>query len=281
MTQLKQFPLRQPRRPALGLWLVLALLVAPLRATPAAANVVITDCTTSLDLAVALNGPNALITFSCGPAPVTITITQDGGFNVVDGSAFTIDGGNRVTLSGGNNNRVFNVAATAALTLTNIILNHGYAASGGPSPVDEGGALLNNGGTLALINTIVRDSQSTHAGGALENQSGTTTLVNSLIENNQSKFGGGIDSLGTLTLIHSTVRGNTALDAGGGLDISGTVVIDNSQIVGNKANGALANGGGIDSQGTLEITNSTLSGNSSGQNGGGLRKTKIVRDSSQ
>ncbi len=47
-----------------------------------------------------MNSGSGLITFSCGAAPVVITVTQAGGFNVISGRSYTIDGGNLVTLSG-------------------------------------------------------------------------------------------------------------------------------------------------------------------------------------
>ena len=268
MPSLKQLTLLWPKLLNTGLCLALALMAAPLRAAPAAADVVITDCASSQGLSDALNGPSGRISFSCGLTPVSIFLIQAGGFNVLSGSAFTIDGGNLVTLSGGDANRLFWVQSGAALTLTNITLSHGNAASGTGLDL-QGGAILNDGGALALNNAIVRDSQSTSSAGAIENASGTTVLIDSLIENNQSDTGGGIDSLGTLMLSNTIVRSNHALtDTGGGLNISGTAVINNSLIVGNTAE--IDRGGGIFNNGTatLTLTNSSLRDNSAIAGGG-------------
>jgi hypothetical protein len=291
---------------ALCTWVLVARWLTPpsARARPAqAAGVVVTTCTPQ-GLADAMNTLNGTsggsISFNCNNvnAPTTIPITQAGGFNVTANSSYTIDGGNVITLTGIDTYRILNVQAGGALTLTHILLTHGYAAFGGSFPT-QGGALLNNGGRLVLDHTTVRDSQSSFAGGAIETAAGTTILIDSLIENNQSPYGGGIDSIGTLALIRTTVRNNHALtNTGGGLDVGGTVVIRDSQIVSNTAdanNGGgmyLANlgtatvdhsliasnivtptvtgaGGGIYSQGTLTLTHVTLSDNHTGGGDGG------------
>lgn len=225
---------------------------------------VVTDCT-GTGLANAMNSGSGLITFDCGPAPVVLTVTQAGGYNVIPGRSYTIDGGNLVTLTGAGANRLFDIqASNAALTLTNIILTNGNASAGGNQPT-QGGAILNEGGQLTLNNVTIRSCQSFFAGGAIRGINGTTTVMNSLIENNQSQYGGGIDSGGTLTLDNTTVQNNHAtLHDGGGLDVGGTVVISNSRIVGNTANGDSNGGGGginITATGNVTISGSQLNNN--------------------
>jgi hypothetical protein len=80
--------------------------------------------------------------------------------------------------------------------------------------------------------------------------------------------GGGIYSLGTLTIDHSTIRGNGAGIGGGIFNDAGTVTIDDSTISGNvgKNTGAIANYGG----GTVTINNSTISRNSGTARNGGI-----------
>jgi hypothetical protein len=224
----------------------------------------VTNCT-GQGLADAMNSGSGLIEFSCGPAPVVITVTQAGGFYHPNFD-YTIDGGNLVTLSGGHANRLFTVKAGRALTLTNITLTDGYASTsaGGDFPT-QGGAVLNEGIRLVLDHVTIRNSQSSYAGGAIRNVDGTTIIMNSLIENNQSDYGGGIDSVGTLTLINSTVQNNHAMiHNGGGLDVAGTVVISNSQIIGNSADGDSNGGGGglnITALGRVSISGSQLNAN--------------------
>ena len=240
---------------------ILFLSVAP--AAVQAAGVV-TNCT-GTGLANAMNSGSGLITFSCGPAPVVITVTQAGGFNVIAGRSYTIDGGDTVTLTGAGANRLFDIqAANAALTLSHIILVDGSASAGGNLPT-QGGAILNEGGQLALDHVTIRSCQSYFAGGAIRDVSGTTIVQNSLIENNQSQYGGAIDSGGTLTLINTMVLNNHAtVHEGGGLDVGGTVVISSSQINGNTANGSGNGGGGglnITATGNVSISGSQLNAN--------------------
>jgi hypothetical protein len=68
---------------------------------------------------------------------------------------------------------------------------------------------------------------------------------------------GGILNLGTLTLDHSTVSGNTALAGTGGIRNWGTLNITGSTVAGNSG----IVGGVHQVSGTLNITDSTLSGN--------------------
>ena len=246
---------------SLGLGLLFILLTT---ATVQAAGVV-TNCT-GQGLAGAMNSGSGLITFACGAAPVAITVTQAGGFNVIPGRLYTIDGGNAVTLTGAGANRLFDIqAANAALTLTNIILTDGNASALGHFPT-QGGAILNEGGRLALDHVTIGHSKSYYSGGAIEDVNGTTVLMNSLIENNESQYGGGIDSSGALTLINTIVRDNHAtVHDGGGLDVGGTVVISDSQIVSNTAKGSgnMGGGGGINivASADVSISGSRLNAN--------------------
>ncbi len=92
--------------------------------------------------------------------------------------------------------------------------------------------------------------------------------------------GGGIFNTGTLTLINSTVSGNTASNIGGGIInglSSGTLTIANSTVSDNTAGGF---GGGISTSGMTALTNSTVSGNTASNSGGGIyisnRTTTLV-----
>ena len=103
-------------------------------------------------------------------------------------------------------------------------------------------------------------------------QPGTTaTLTGLTLTGGQSLTGGGISSLGTLTLIDSTVSGNTASASGGGINSIGTVSLTGSTVSDNSAG---VNGGGIFSDAffydMLTLTDSTISGNSAAVNGGGI-----------
>jgi hypothetical protein len=111
-------------------------------------------------------------------------------------------------------------------------------------------------------------------GGGVQNLSGDLTITRcTVIENETSSSGGGIYNGGTLTMIESTIAGNTAEIVGGGLEnSSGTASLFGCSVTGNSAQG----GGGIDNfqSGTILIDNTTVTGNSAtspANLGGGIR----------
>ena len=250
--------------PAALLWFSLA------HVQSAYADTVVNNCTTA-GLQTALSGANGMITFNCGVAPVVITVTDNGGLDVLAGKKFTIDGGDKITLDAAHSNRLFDVRVGGALTLTNIILTGGYQDGAHGNLPDLGGAILAEGLSLTLDHVTIRNSMAVGSGGGLEIISGTILVKDSLIEGNQSSSGGGIDNasqlslVSALTLVNTIVRSNHALtDFGGGLNLNRTVVIDGSQIDNNVAQ----YGGGINDSGTLTLTNSTVSSNSAYSGGG-------------
>jgi hypothetical protein len=108
-------------------------------------------------------------------------------------------------------------------------------------------------------------------GGILNN--GTLTLVNSTIAGNSTfdNNGGGISNNGTLTLVNSTIANNFAglsnmfnqgeCFGGGGIWNSGQLTITSSNITQNNTYDCDFNGSGILNQGSLTITNSIVADN--------------------
>ena len=154
------------------------------------------------------------------------------------------------------------------------ILNDGSA---GPPPPIEGRNAERVGDEhplgipfLTITDSIVRDN----FGHGVSNISATLTILNSTLIGNSvaGEDGGGISSGGfkapaSVTVISSTISGNSA-DSGGGIASSyWSVTVVDSTISGNSA----GSGGGISNYtGTLEITNSTISSNSASFDGGGI-----------
>jgi len=149
------------------------------------------------------------------------------------------------------------------------LFNNGV--SGGPSDHILGRA------PFTIADSIINDN----SGPGIDNNSGFVTIVDSTISGNSvGKTGGPLDAgggvhsyqlggklPGNLIVINSTISGNSAFSAGGGIacDYSGLTVI-NSTISGNSTGDY---GGGI-ANGSLGlmIVNSTVSGNSAATCGG-------------
>jgi hypothetical protein len=126
-----------------------------------------------------------------------------------------------------------------------------------------------SGAFLTIDNSII----SGNSGSGVWN-TGSVTILNSTLTGNsvQGDFGGGIRSgsfkaVGSVvTVINSTISGNSAQDGGGISNDYGLLSIVNSTISGNSAENG---GGGIGNYaGTVQIANSTISGNSAGSGGG-------------
>jgi predicted outer membrane repeat protein len=101
---------------------------------------------------------------------------------------------------------------------------------------------------------------------------GTLTLINSTVSGNSTagyaRDGGGIFSAGTLTLTNSTVSDNFSGLYGGGIYSAGTLTLTNSTVSGNLAH---YHAGGIAIRGgTATLTNSTVSDNAASTYGGGI-----------
>jgi hypothetical protein len=154
-------------------------------------------------------------------------------------------------------------AGTATLTRSTVAGNS--STSGG-----NGGG-ISNVGTLTLNGSTVSGNSTTGGGGGIENFIGQVTLNgSSVIGNTASGNGGGIsDTFGRVTVTGSIVANNTtAGGSGGGIsNDQGTVGVTGSIISGNSA----INGGGIANRGTLTINSSTILNNRATSNGGGVR----------
>jgi hypothetical protein len=193
--------------------------------------------------------------------------------------------------------RLGHVAATGNLTFDRLTLRGGFAGGSGIAGGSAGGILLNQGGTLTLTNSTLTTGgagqpRATY-GGCIFNQSGTVTLaqttltgcsategggiengtsgpsrlggrvvlVKSTVERSDAPFGAGgiFTSGGTVTLLHSTLRGNGSEDSGGLNNEGGTVQITDSTIVGNFGDPVV--GSGISNGGFMTILNSTIARN--------------------
>jgi CSLREA domain-containing protein len=98
-------------------------------------------------------------------------------------------------------------------------------------------------------------------GDGIFNDGGVVTLTNCVVSQNT---GGGILNVGTMTLIGTTVSGNSSGGDGVGLYNRGMLTLDRSVVTGNVSTYAGGLGGGIFNEDTLTLTNSTVSDNTGG-----------------
>jgi predicted outer membrane repeat protein len=112
----------------------------------------------------------------------------------------------------------------------------------------HGGAIHNNGGTLALIDCLLAGNAAGSWGGALDNFSARATLVNCLLVGNTATGEGGAihSDLSTLTVTNSTLASNTAGNRGGGVfNYAGVLSMLTNDIVWGNRDGS---GGGEPAQ---------------------------------
>jgi hypothetical protein len=228
--------------------------------------------------------------------------TKFGIFQVFVGGNLTLQD---LTISGGDTSQDQNSSGGAVEVLGGSVLLEHVTLTG--NQAIQGGAIANNvpNSEAKLVNSVVTNNSSLEDGGGIYN-SGTLIIQDSEISKNTSRhtvFGGGgiYNSNGSqLTLDHSSLVGNLALQGGGiyndggSINIinqsvisgnvateqkafiphgggginnisSGTVTIDQSFVIGNQAAGTT--GGGIYNQASLKVTGSVLAGNVSGSGG--------------
>jgi hypothetical protein len=249
--------------------------------------------------AVALGG---IITFNCGPNPVTITMTATA--KIVHGHRIVIDGGGKVTLSGGSKIRILYMNTCHGcweqtgpqLIVQNMRFVDGYSGAHQTSASSDygGGAIFDQGGQLKVVNSAFTGNRCYQygpdlGGGAIRaygmDMSTPVYLTNDTFRGNQCSNGGAVSGLyANFVVINSLLTGNKAIGWGQNPALPGTpgggsggaiytdgdtynLVIDGSLIRGNTAR---EGGGGIfcvvnNDHGALTIEHSALHHNPSGQ----------------
>lgn len=228
-----------------------------------------------------------IITFDCGPDPITITLTQTAKIFNDKGPKIVIDGGGKVTLSGGGAVRILyqntcdqaQVYTTShcdnqdspQLTVQNLTFIDGNAKGLMP---DGGGAIFASGGRLKIVNSRffnnVCDDVGPDVGGggvrALEQSNGLPVYVVHSTFGGKDGFGnvcsngGGLSSIGvSYTVLNTLMSFNKA--------------------IGNGANPAAANtpgggsGGAIYNDGntyTLTLCGAQIDDNHANEGGGAI-----------
>lgn len=232
-------------------------------------------------------------------ADATVTNTLDSGPGSLRQALIDADDGGTITFAplpagGRSANTVFTITLTSGqLTIDKSITIDGLGANvlvvqrdaAAPAfrifQVNPGHTVTIQG--LTISNGLAQGGGSASAGGGIYNDHSILTVNSCLLNGNNSVpsnsyGGGGINSDGssgsaTLTVINSTLSGNSAGNGfGGGISNNGTfggsatLIVVNSTLSGNSA--SQLGGGGIDTDASaggsapVTVTNSTLSGNS-------------------
>ncbi len=229
-----------------------------------------------------------VITFDCGPDPVTITLTETAKVFNDTGPEIVIDGGNKVTLSGGGNTRILymntcdqDLVWTTShcdnqdhprLTVQNLTFVDGNS-TGQLEEGGGGGAILVRGGRFKVINSKFYDnvceSVGPDIGGAairtfsqFENR--PVYVVDSVFgeegRGNVCSNGGGLSSIGvSYTVINSTFSHNSAIGNGANPMQPGTP--------GGGSGGAIYNDG---NDFTLTLCGTTITNNTANEGGSAI-----------
>jgi hypothetical protein len=253
-------------------------------AIPAHANIIVVTNTNdsgpgSLRQAIILANDGDRIDFDPALNGQTVTLTSDE-LLITRNIAISGPGANLLTVAraqGVSNFRIFHITPSHTVTIQGLTITNGSPGAG------FGGCILNDGGTLSVINCTLSGNHSPLSGGGIDNFAGestaTLTVENSTLTGNLADdYGGGIANLvsgpnnATLTINNSTLSANTGLAGGGIVNLSGggsaLVTVSNTTFSGNVAQF----GGGIGNARTsfgaaiVDIGNTMFKSGASGEN---------------
>lgn len=226
--------------------------------------------------AIALEGPGAsrLAIEGDGLGDQILTVAPGASFTV---ASVTLTGPSTTQSGNASQNAGVSVGADAVVGIHDAVLEHLMAD-------DSGGAILNQGGFVTLSASEIQNCEAVNYGGGIASLGGSLGVSQSLLTNNEVFLSGGgaiaiedgpgtnSGAPGALTIVGSTLDGNTTLGSVGGgavLLLAGTDArVTNSTFVGNSAGSAP--GGAIDESRVVALTleDSTLTDNSASSGGG-------------
>jgi hypothetical protein len=251
-----------------------------------------TSCTGAAFVAAVAKG--GVITFDCGPDPVTIVLTETAKVFNDKGTKIVIDGGNKVTLSGGGTTRILYMATCdkaqvyppgpgdcntnpgVQLVVQNLTFVDG-SAKGIPDDSNHGGggAIHAQGGSHKVVNSrffdnVCDDLGSDVGGGAIRKldylvEPGAGPARPAWVVN--STFGGG-DGLG-----NSCANGGALSSIGVSWNIINTLLSENTAVGHGANSGEGGNGGAIYNDGNeivLNVTSSLIENNMANEGGSAI-----------
>jgi len=208
-------------------------------------------------------------TFSLSTATGLVhNLTKDTYYDTIQAALDDADNDNTIEVADGTYDESINFLYSENLTLQSV-----NGASSTTIRGDDGSPTVSlyktNGGSYILKGFTITHVSGNYGTGIYAK--GNLTIKNcTIISNNYNYFGGGIyNSEGSITIVGSTISGNsTGNYHGGGIhNYNGIITITGSTISGNSA----GIGGGIENYwGSITIITSTISGNSANGDGGGI-----------
>jgi hypothetical protein len=212
--------------------------------------------------AVAAGG---VITFSCGPAAMTITLTETA--KIKAGPKIVLDGGGRITLSGGGKRQILVMdvpnQSGPQLVLQNLTFTDGTSASD-----DGGGAVYVRGGKVKVVNSrFVKNRCAANGpdlGGAglrvNQARSALVYIVSSTFEDGSCANGGALSGLHvSFVVLNSVIHRNNAVGRGANPARAGTP--------GGGSGGAIYTDG---DRFTVRIAGSIIEDNHANEGGGAV-----------
>ena len=224
-----------------------------------------------------------VITFDCGPDPVTIVMDQQAEVHNTSAKV-VIDGGGKVTLSGAGKTRILyqntcekrltwttshcNDQATPKLVLRNLTFTHG-SSTGQLVDGGGGGAVFVRGGRLSVVNSRFThnrcDKTGPDLGGAAirvldQFHDQPVTITHSTFTGGRCSNGSGLSSIGvSWTVTDSVFRNNKAIGRGANPASAGTP--------GGGSGGAIYLDGDLF---TLRLVRTTIEDNVAREGGGAV-----------
>ncbi|MFF5054150.1 hypothetical protein ACFY1S_13300 [Micromonospora sp. NPDC000663] len=231
--------------------------------------------------AVAAGG---VITFDCGPAPVTIKMAATAKVRNANGPTVVLDGGGTVTLSGQGQRRILymNTCDEAQgwttshcqnqdhpqLTVQNLIFADGNS-TGDRAEGGGGGAIFVRGGRLKVVNSRFVDNRCDRTGPDLggaavrvlsQYENKPVYVVGSTFDGGSCSNGGALSSIGvSWVVLNSLLRNNEAIGSGANPAKSGTP--------GGGSGGAIYCDG---NEFTVRIAGTVIENNKANEGGGAI-----------
>jgi len=167
---------------------------------------------------------------------------------ITDSTSIIGLGADQLTISGNNTSQIFRVDDGSETSIQNVEISELTLTAGNASTgfgtYRSGGAIWSDE-SLTITNATIVNNQADGAGGGIATGFGTLSVIGSTISGNSAQlFGGGIQSLAPLLMLNSTVSGNSSADGGGGIVLFNGGSIAHSTITGNTAQGGQQFSGG-------------------------------------